>query len=95
MSQNLPSALKLRVITPRRLLVDEDVEMVSLPSLEGYVGILPGHRPLMLALGRGEISFSQAQKQEAFAVQGGYAEIHPERILVFTQIKEDEGSDSY
>ena len=94
MSQNLPTALKLRVITPQKLLVDEDVEEVSLPGLEGYMGILPGHRPLVIALGYGEITFIRANKQETFPVDGGYAEIHPERILVFTKIGKDQGSGS-
>lgn len=94
MSHDIPATLKLRVITPQRLLADEDVEEVSLPSLEGYIGILPGHRPLVIALGYGEISFTRAQKHESFAVEGGYAEIHPKRILVFTQIGKDEGSGS-
>ena len=94
MVQNLPPGLKLRVITPQRLLVDEDVEEVSLPSLEGYIGILPGHRPLVTALGYGEISYTRAKKHETFTVQGGYAEIHSERILVFTEIGKDEGSGS-
>lgn len=94
MNQNLPPALKLRVITPQKLLVDEDVEEVSLPSLEGYICILPGHRPLIIALGYGEISFTRAKKHETFTVEGGYAEIHPERVLVFTEIGRDEGSGS-
>ena len=90
MSENLPSSLRLRVIAPRKLLVDEEVKEVSLPSLEGYLGILPGHRSLLTALGKGTITFQTAKREEKFSVQGGYAEIHPDRILVFTELVENE-----
>lgn len=90
MTQDLPLSLQLKVITPRKLLVDEEVEEVSLPSLEGYLGVLPGHRPLFLALGRGRITYRMTQKEEALYVQGGYAEILPEKVVVFTEQVEDE-----
>ncbi len=90
MSQGLPSSLRLRVISPHELLVDEEVEEVSLPSLEGYVGILPGHRPLFLAVGRGRLGFRRGGKEKTLAVQGGYAEILPEQVLVLTELAKDE-----
>jgi F-type H+-transporting ATPase subunit epsilon len=90
MSKNLPSSLRLRVIAPRKLLVDEEVEGVSLPSLEGYLGILPGHRPLFTALGKGAITIRTAKGEEKFSVHGGYAEIHPDRVFVFTELVENE-----
>jgi len=90
MTQDLPLSLQLKVITPRKLLIDEEVGEVSLPSLEGYLGVLPGHRPLFLALGKGRITYRMAQKEEALSVQGGYAEILPEKVVVFTEQVEDE-----
>ena len=90
MNQGLPSFLRLEVVAPRKLLVDEAVQEVSLPSLEGYLGILPGHRPLFIALGKGRITFRAAGKEKGLSVQGGYAEIQPDRVLVFTELVEDE-----
>lgn len=90
MSQDLPPSLRLRVISPQRVLVDEDVQEVSLPSLEGYVGILPGHRPLFLALGKGDISYRRRGSEESLSVRGGYAEVLAERVLVFTELAKDE-----
>lgn len=90
MSQNLPSSLYLKVITPRKLLVDADVDEVTLPSLEGYIGILPGHRPLFTALGKGALVYRMAKREEKFFVRGGYAEIQPEKVLVFTELSQDE-----
>lgn len=90
MSQNLPASLRLEVIAPRKLLLDQDVQEVSLPSLEGYIGILPGHRPLFTALGKGKITYKVAGKERSLPVQGGHAEIQPGKVLVFTELAEDE-----
>jgi F-type H+-transporting ATPase subunit epsilon len=90
MSQDLPTSLKLRVISSKELLVDEEVLEVSLPGLEGYLGILPGHRPLFVALGRGQLAYGGTKKRNELAVQGGYAEILPDRVLVFTEKAIDE-----
>ncbi len=94
MNQNLPSLLRLTVITPLKLLVDEEVETVSLPSLEGYVGVFPGHRPLFLTLGEGKITYQVGQKEDQLAVQGGYAEILSERVVVFAEAGENETEQS-
>ncbi len=90
MSQDLPAALHLKVISPAALLVDEDVQEVSLPSLEGYLGILPGHRPLFVALGRGRVTYKRSGQQEELEILGGYAEILPDRVVIFTIQGKDE-----
>ncbi|TEU03407.1 MAG: hypothetical protein E3J22_08685 [Candidatus Aminicenantes bacterium] len=94
MTDNLPSSIRLRVVSPRKLLVDEEVQEVSLPSLEGYVGILPGHRFLFLALGKGKITYRMAGREEGVSVQGGYAEVLPDKVLVLTESTEDETQQS-
>lgn len=94
MSMNLPLSLQLRVITPRKLLVDRDVKAVFLPSLEGYIGVLPGHRPLLVALGKGAITYRLNQKEEKFSVEGGFAEILPEKVIVFTKLSKNEADRS-
>ncbi len=83
-----PDRLRLRVVTPRRLLVDAEVETVSLPGLDGRLGILPGHRPLMTALGRGPVELRCEGREESHEIDGGYAEIHPDHVLVFTRLAE-------
>jgi len=94
MSQDFPTSLKLKVITPPQMLVDEDVQEVSIPSLDGYLGIFPGHRPLFVALGRGRLTYKHSQKETKLIVQGGYAEILPDRVLVFTEKGKDETEES-
>lgn len=90
MSDTRPSHLKLVVITARQLLVDEEVSAVSLPALDGYLGILPGHRNLLLALGRGSITYKKDRSENTIDVQGGYAKIHPDRVHVFTKLRDHE-----
>ena len=90
MTNSLPASIRLRVVSPRKLLVDEEVQEVSLPSLEGDIGILPGHRFLFLALGEGEIRYRMSGREEGVNVQGGYAEVLPDKVLVLTETTEDE-----
>jgi len=90
MNENIPIALKLKVITPHKILADEKVQEVTLPGLNGYLGILPGHRPCLVELGKGDISFKFSGKKRSFPVEGGNAEILPDRVLVFTEKSKDE-----
>jgi F-type H+-transporting ATPase subunit epsilon len=90
------ATIHLRVITPRHLLAEADVEAVELPSLEGEIGILPGHRPLFVGIGRGRVRFLVRGEEESHAVRGGYAQVQPERVVVMTDVDEDdeEGGDA-
>lgn len=94
MSDGLPKTLHLKVVTLRRLIVEADADSVALPGLEGELGVLPGHRPLFVALGRGRICYRSGGFEESFAVRGGYAQVQPEKVLVMTESDEDEGPDS-
>jgi len=94
MKQSMPSSLLLKVITPHELLVEAEVQEVVLPGLDGYLGILPGHRPLLTALGKGALTYRKDKQEESFSIQGGYAEIFPERVLVFTEVSQDETDQS-
>jgi len=90
MNQDLPKSVNLMVISPSELLVDEEVQEVSLPSLEGYLGIYPGHRPLFVALGQGVLSFKSAYREGEVPVRRGYAEVLSDRVLAFIEQGEDE-----
>jgi F-type H+-transporting ATPase subunit epsilon len=92
MSRNVPASLALKVITPQRLLVEAEVTTVSLPGLDGELGVLPGHRPLITALGRGSLSYRLDSREESWTISGGHAEIRPESVLIFTELVGDEES---
>jgi len=93
MSDGLPATIHLKVVTPRRLLVEADVEAVFLPTLEGQIGVYPGHRPLFTGIGKGRLSYREnGGGAESFGIRGGYAQVQPEKVIVMTEVAEDEGS---
>jgi F-type H+-transporting ATPase subunit epsilon len=95
MSQSTPSILNLRVITSHKLAVDEEVTEVTVPSLDGYLGILPGHRRLFVALGEGDITYKTSSQSKTLTVHGGYAEVFSEKVLVFTELGRGEADSPY
>jgi F-type H+-transporting ATPase subunit epsilon len=92
MSDGNPATIHLKVVTPRRLLVEDDVDAVSLPSLEGEIGVLPGHRPLFVGIGKGKLTYRAGRDEESFAIQGGYAQVQPEKVVVMTEVGQDDDS---
>ena len=82
--------IRLKIITPRQMLAEVDADSVSLPTLDGEIGVLPGHRPLYTALGRGVLSFRASGGEETFSVEGGFAEVRPDEVIVVTEMSEDE-----
>jgi len=67
--------IQLEIVTPDRAVYSGAVDEVVLPSLEGYMGILPGHAPLLAQLDIGEVSYRVGQKRQYLAVSGGFAEV--------------------
>ena len=80
--------LSLEVVTPERLLVREQVTAVEARAANGYLGILPGHAPLLAELGIGFLSYEAAGKQWYLAVHGGYLEILADRVRVLATAAE-------
>ena len=92
MSEGVPATIHMKVVTPRRLLVEADVEAVFLPTLEGEIGVLPGHRPLFVGIGKGKLRHRSGGDEESIAIRGGYAQVQPEKVVVMTEVGEDDGS---
>jgi F-type H+-transporting ATPase subunit epsilon len=82
MAATLPTKIRLEVVTPDRLLLSEEVDEVTIPGSEGYLGILPGHLPLLTMLGTGVLSYRKGTQKVPFAVSGGFAEVLPDRVIV-------------
>jgi len=78
----------LEVVTPEREVVRESVAEVQLPALSGYLGILPGHTPLLTELGIGPLSYKKGPESGYIAVIGGFAEVLPERVTVLAEVAE-------
>ena len=79
----MADTFQLQVATPERLLVDEQVTEAQLPGKEGYLGVLPGHAPLLSALGAGVLSYSGGGAgRHVFAVDGGFVEVFDNHVRV-------------
>ncbi|OFV99117.1 MAG: ATP synthase F1 subunit epsilon [Acidobacteria bacterium RIFCSPLOWO2_02_FULL_60_20] len=78
----------LRIVTPDRQVVREDVEEIQAPGREGYLGILPGHAPLLSELKPGEMSYRQGREVRRLALGGGYLEVLPEQVTVLAETAE-------
>lgn len=81
-------ALLLEVVTPNREVVRESVSEVQLPGRSGYLGILPGHTPLLTELGIGVLSYKKGADTGYIAVLGGFAEVLPDRITALAEAAE-------
>src|ERR1700739_3586557 len=86
----LPESIELIVVTPERQLLRESVVEVTVPGLEGQLGILPGHAPLMTELGIGELAYrtSTSSQPIVLAVISGFAEVLPDRVTVLAETAE-------
>ncbi len=84
----LPSKLTLNVVTPEHELVHEEVDSVEIPAKRGYIGVLPGHAPLLTEVGLGELRYKKGGQLHWLAVVDGYAEVLPDRVIVLAEIGE-------
>ncbi len=84
----LPTHLELQIVTPERQLVREQVDEVQIPGAEGYLGVLPGHTPLLTALKVGELWYRKGQTKTYLSIAFGFAEVLPERVTVLAQLAE-------
>ena len=81
--------LNLEVVTPNRTVMVEDVESVTLPGIEGELGILPEHIPLLTTLDTGIMSYkSSSGKTQAIAVHWGYAQVEGNSVRVLAELAE-------
>jgi F-type H+-transporting ATPase subunit epsilon len=84
------NTIQLVIVTPKRQLLRESVGEVQLPGANGYLGVLPGHAPLMTELGIGELSYPGAPGKEPLhlAILSGFAEVLPDRVTVLAETAE-------
>jgi F-type H+-transporting ATPase subunit epsilon len=84
------NGIQLVIVTPKRQLLRESVGEVQLPGANGYLGVLPGHAPLMTELGIGELSYPGALGKEPvhLAIIWGFAEVLPDRVTVLAETAE-------
>jgi F-type H+-transporting ATPase subunit epsilon len=74
--------LRVRLVTPERTLFEQGADSVLLPSLSGYIEVMPGHAPLMTELGVGEVAITNAEGESRYFVGWGFAEVLPDRVTI-------------
>jgi F-type H+-transporting ATPase subunit epsilon len=80
--------IRCEIVTQERTVFSDDVDSVNLPGIEGRVGILPNHTPLLTVLDFGEIYVKKNGEEQFFAVGGGFAEIQPTKVIVLADSAE-------
>ena len=86
----LPEFIELIVVTPERQLLRGTVVEVTFPGLEGELGVLPGHAPLITELGIGELKYKtvSAGQGTSLAIMRGFAEVLPDRVTLLAETAE-------
>jgi F-type H+-transporting ATPase subunit epsilon len=84
----MAETLELEVATPERELVREQVSEVQLPGKEGYMGVLPGHAPLLGMLGIGTLTYVVGGAKRYLSIHGGFLEILDDHVRVLADLAE-------
>lgn len=77
--------LLLEIVTPERLAYSDTVDAVNLPGIEGELGVLPHHAPLVSMLGVGELRIRRGGAEESFAIVGGFLQVRPDKVVVMAE----------
>lgn len=80
--------IHVEIVTPERMLLSADVDMVTLPGSDGQMGILRGHAPLLSTLDIGEIILHTGSDAQHIAVGGGVVEVRPDKVTILADIAE-------
>ncbi len=77
--------LRLEIVTPERQAFEGDVDSVVCPGIEGELGVLPHHAPLLTTLGVGELRIRRGGDEEFFAIAGGFLQVRPDKVVVMAE----------
>jgi len=82
------SKIKLDIVTPEEAVFSDEIDMLVAPGIEGELGILPHHAPLMTVLGIGELVIRKEGDEQYLAIGGGYLEVQSDRVIVLADVAE-------
>jgi F-type H+-transporting ATPase subunit epsilon len=88
MADMLPTNIQLEIVTPDREIAEVEVDEVSIPGKDGYLGVLPGHAPLLTELQSGTLEYRQKGDKYFVAIHWGFAEVLAGRVIVLAEIAE-------
>ncbi len=81
----MPDTFQLEIVTPAKLVVKDVAQEAQIPGLNGYLGILPGHAPLITELKVGEITYKSGGTVHTLAVAWGFAEVLPDKVTILAE----------
>ena len=84
----MPETFQLEIVTPEKMVVNEAAEEAQIPGLNGYLGILPGHAPLISELGVGVITYRAGGATRTLAVAWGFAEVLQDKVTILAETAE-------
>jgi F-type H+-transporting ATPase subunit epsilon len=84
----MAETFQLEIVTPSRLLVKDSAEEAQIPGLSGYLGILPGHAPLLTELGVGVITYKASGTMHTLSLAWGFAEVLPDKVTILAEAAE-------
>ncbi len=84
----MANTFQLEIVTPVKLLVKDAAEEAQIPGLSGYLGILPGHAPLITELAVGVITYKASGTTHTLSVAWGFAEVLPEKVTILAEAAE-------
>jgi F-type H+-transporting ATPase subunit epsilon len=84
----MAETFQLEIVTPEKKVVETQAEEVQIPGKNGYLGILPGHAPLITELAVGEITYRENATEQKLAVAWGFAEVLPNKVTILAETAE-------
>jgi len=84
----MSDTFQLEIVTPEKKVVDTAASEVQIPGRNGYLGILPGHAPLITELAIGEITFRIGAEEQRLALAWGFAEVLPDKVTILAETAE-------
>jgi len=84
----MATTFQLEIVTPSKLLVKDAAEEAQIPGVSGYLGILPGHAPLITELGVGEITYKASGATHILSVAWGFMEVLPNKVTILAEAAE-------
>ena len=84
----MADVFQLEIVTPEKLVVKDSAEEMQIPGKNGYLGILPGHAPLITELAVGQISYRNGSEAHYLCVAWGFAEVLPNKVTVLAETAE-------
>jgi F-type H+-transporting ATPase subunit epsilon len=84
----MPDTFQLEIVTPAKLVVKDAAEEAQIPGLDGYLGILPGHAPLITELKVGAITYRAGGETHTVSVAWGFAEVLPDKVIILAETAE-------